>query len=91
MSCSSHSSNFIFHATDPETNEIVDFDEFFVRLQGSDGSLSAEADLVARLGSVCTVEKITVSTNSYATCTFSVIVTFDMSSVTPLHTGICQH
>jgi hypothetical protein len=56
-------SNFIFHATDPETNEIVDFDEFFVRLQGSDGSLSAEADLVARLGSVCTVEKITAFAN----------------------------
>ena len=62
MPCSSHSSNFIFHATDPDTNEIVDFSEFFARPQGEDGSLDIEAELITKLGSICTVEKITVCT-----------------------------
>ena len=60
----SHSSNFIFHATDPVTNEIVDFDEFFEKLQGRDGGQNKEADLIARLSDICPVEKITVSSSN---------------------------
>lgn len=57
-------SNFIFHATDPETNEIVDFDEFFARLEGSEGDQGKEAELIAALSrSVCLVEEITAFAN----------------------------
>ena len=54
-------SNFIFHATDPTTNEIVDFDEFFDRLQIGGGGQTKEAELLSKLETICNVEKITVS------------------------------
>ena len=39
----------------------MDFDEFFARLEGSDGDQGKEAKLIAQLSSsVCLVEEITV-------------------------------
>ena len=47
-----HRTNFIFHAMDPATNQIVDFDEFFSRI--------SEDELIAQLRD-CQILSITVS------------------------------
>ena len=47
-----HRTNFIFHAMNPATNQIVDFDEFFSRI--------SEDELISQLRD-CQILSITVS------------------------------
>ena len=75
-----HRSNFIFHATDPDTNAIIDFDEFFKRL--TEGTGDREAELITQLNTICTVEKITVYSS----------IEFYFSTHHPISpAGFCQH
>ena len=74
-------SNFIFHATDPETNSIVDFDDFFMRLTEAEGDKDGE--LIGKLSTICPVEKITViipHPSPPTDITFSIVTA-----------GLCQH